>query len=696
VTLTLTPTGVVAGTIYEDSNGNGTQDPGEPGIPNVSVKVTDVNGIEQILTTDTNGNYAATVPAGSAVIDIDDNTLPGGVSQTEGTDSTTITVPADGIGSDVDGFEPPADAGTVSGVVYEDTNGNGTQDAGEAGIAGVTIIITDSAGGTRTLMTDGDGEYSATVPAGATTVDIDETTIPGGSSQTEGTDVTIIDVPANGVASDVDGYQPPADAGEVSGVIYEDSNGNGAQDPGEPGIPGVLVEITDINGNTQTVITGDDGSYIATVPAGNTRLNVDETTLPGGSTQTEGTDVTIVTVPAGGAATDIDGYQPPANQGTLNGIVYEDSNGNGTQDAGEPGIGGVDVTITDSEGNIQTVVTDSNGTYSVSVPAGTTLIDIDQNDIDPTFTLSEGTDPTTVQVPASGTATDIDGYAPSLISGVVFIDNDSNGQQDPGENGVGGWTVELISNITGALITLETEANGTFTQPLLPGDYTVRIISPGGLIVQEQQTTLVPGVPVFVPQPIDPSGIIYDEETGNPVPGAQVFLTNNGVQLPAVCLGAGEQGQTTGVDGAYAFFLNPGADPVCPVADTVYEVQVIPSNGFQTSVINPPQAGVLDADTCLIDAVVGITCEVSSQSAAPINGTPIYFLQIELGDGDPAVFNNHIPLTPPSVVLPPPPPSTPVKPIPTLSEWGRIILMLLIGVITLMQQGRRRKGVVKF
>ena len=64
------------------------------------------------------------------------------------------------------------------------------------------------------------------------------------------------------------------------------------------------------------------------------------------------------------------------------GVVYEDTNGNGTQDAGEPGIVGVDVTITDSEGRIQTLVTDVNGTYSVTVPAGDALVDIDQSDID--------------------------------------------------------------------------------------------------------------------------------------------------------------------------------------------------------------------------------------------------------------------------------------------------------------------------
>ncbi|MEP3969544.1 MAG: hypothetical protein ABJM08_11075, partial [Nonlabens sp.] len=76
---------------------------------------------------------------------------------------------------------------------------------------------------------------------------------------------------------------------------------------------------------------------------------IDETTLPTGAVQTEGTDPTTVTVVAGTTVTEEDnGFNTP---GTIEGVVYDDVNGNGTQDAGEPGLANVDVEITDSNGN---------------------------------------------------------------------------------------------------------------------------------------------------------------------------------------------------------------------------------------------------------------------------------------------------------------------------------------------------------
>jgi hypothetical protein len=193
----------------------------------------------------------------------------------------------------------------------------------------------------------------------------------------------------------------------ITGLVYEDTNGNGTQDVGELGIPNVDVLITDSDGIMQTVTTDANGVYTTTTVApGNATIDIVDGTLPAGATQTEGTDPTVVTVPAGGTASDIDGFQL---QGTVTGVIYEDTNGNGTQDAGEPGIADVTVEITDSQGNIYTVTTDSNGDYSTDVTPGDVTVEI-VDGLPAGGTQTEGTNPTTVTVPAGGTGSDIDGF----------------------------------------------------------------------------------------------------------------------------------------------------------------------------------------------------------------------------------------------------------------------------------------------
>jgi hypothetical protein len=58
--------------------------------------------------------------------------------------------------------------------------------------------------------------------------------------------------------------------------------------------------------------------------------------------------------------------------GSINGRVFLDINGNTSLDPGEPGIAGVPVTITPSNGAAFTVTTANNGTYNAIVPTGST------------------------------------------------------------------------------------------------------------------------------------------------------------------------------------------------------------------------------------------------------------------------------------------------------------------------------------
>ena len=185
-----------------------------------------------------------------------------------------------------DGYQPQA---AVFGHLFVDTDGNGAQNGAEPNLSGVSVVITDALGVTRTVTSDASGNYTATVPAGSTTADVVEATLPTGYAQTAGVDPSTVNVPSGSVTSIFDdGYQP---RGTVTGTVFRDDDGNGVQNGAEPGIPSVSVVITDALGVTRTVTTDANGVYTATnVPSGTAVVDVVNATLPAGVVQTAGTD----------------------------------------------------------------------------------------------------------------------------------------------------------------------------------------------------------------------------------------------------------------------------------------------------------------------------------------------------------------------------------------------------------------------
>lgn len=62
--------------------------------------------------------------------------------------------------------------------------------------------------------------------------------------------------------------------GEITGVVYADTNRNSIKDDGEQGIPNVMIEAKDIDGRTYNTTTGADGSYTLTQLPTNQSLTV--------------------------------------------------------------------------------------------------------------------------------------------------------------------------------------------------------------------------------------------------------------------------------------------------------------------------------------------------------------------------------------------------------------------------------------
>ncbi len=168
-------------------------------------------------------------------------------------------------------------------------------------------------------------------------------------------------IPAAGVTDTVNGAG--ATLGNLGGLVFRDSNGNGLRDGAEPPLPGVSITLG--GAATDTAMSQADGTYrFSALSAGAYTVTAPSSALGLARSTTSPLSWTLA---AGENKGGLDfGYKP----GSIGGSVFVDMNGNGTFDAGENPLGGVTVTLT---GPVSaTTLTDSGGNFVfTNLPGGT-------------------------------------------------------------------------------------------------------------------------------------------------------------------------------------------------------------------------------------------------------------------------------------------------------------------------------------
>ena len=354
----------------------------------------------------------------------------------------------------------------------------------------------------------------------------------------------------------------------IAGKLYNDADASFNSSDSEAPYAGVTVAllkkdgtpVLDKDGNPMTAVTDAEGKYsFVGLPLGEYTVSVvDPTSGPlAGTKPTEAytgrykttADVTIAE--ATGSVIDVNfGFVKPASVGDY---TWMDVNRDGLQDADEPALPGVTVTltradgsaVTDASGNpVAAVTTDANGKYvfenllpgdykvSFQAPAGYEATTseagddraADSNGASASVTLVQGQTDDTIDFGAVGTG---------VIGDQLFLDVNQNGGNAPdaGDKPLAGVKVTLTWTGPGGITrTYETttDAEGKYKfENLLPGEYKVSV-DPETLLKAEPLLDVLTHSPAG---DVDAKKVVSEDAKADKDKLAQAFNLNTSVTL---------------------------------------------------------------------------------------------------------------------------------------------------------------------
>lgn len=344
------PKGSIAGTKFNDINMNGEKDAGEPAIANWKIYIT--GDVLDSLLTNSSGNFTfSNLIAGNYTIHEEMKSGWVQTFPTTGTHIISLDWGANVTSKDFGNFR----LGSISGFKFEDVNGNNIWDTNEPALQGWTININGPLYGSSVTNMEGYYEFSGLTFGSYSITENPQSgwvqTLPASGSY----NLNIISG-ANISARNFGNFK----LGKITGIKFEDTNGNGIQDSGETGKPGWKIRLT--GSAVDSVITDQDGKFtFNNLPKGNYTVGED---LQSNWMRTKPADPGTYALKIDSSRQTISGIDfGNFKYGFISGIKFWDRNKNGVKEIDEPGLSEWEIKLTGSSSPVVSTFTNSVGGF---------------------------------------------------------------------------------------------------------------------------------------------------------------------------------------------------------------------------------------------------------------------------------------------------------------------------------------------
>ncbi len=366
----------------------------------------------------------------------------------------------------------------ISGMKYEDADGDGVKDAGEVGLQGWVISLTGSA--TALDTTDGSGNYSFTnLAAGTYTV---REVVKSGWVQTTANPADITLAMGDTVSGvNFGNFHLPV----ISGMKFNDLNGNGVKDNGESGLANWIIKA--VKGVTTKFDTTDaNGEYSFSFTLAQLGTWVISEELQSGWAQTFPAGGTYsIALASGTNSTNTDfGNQQFSS---ISGSKYDDFDGDSVT-SGDAKLSGWVIKLFKNNAIVSRTTTNGSGDYTfTNLTPGTYVVQESlrvgwiqtypsvSNSVPAVDDVNEGPRAYSVTITSGSVITgkDFANFKLGTLSGVKFLDYNGDSLKNAGELGLEQWEIILTKGET-AFDTAYTDAQGNYQfTNLLAANYTV-------------------------------------------------------------------------------------------------------------------------------------------------------------------------------------------------------------------------------